>query len=243
MLHVIAGHDPNDATTSRRAVPDYAGSLEHPIKGLRIGVNAQDYEEPVDAEVQHRADASLEVLKSLGAEIVRLGLPAFEPFNSLRRLIMFVEAATLHRRWLQTQRQHYNPQTLARLEPGCAIDAIDYQAALRVRAPMLREFVSSVFDKIDLLHTPTLPDPIPRIDESDTGGSQKFVELVNRMGYFVCPFNFLGLPAISVPIGFLDNGLPAAMQLVGQPFDEATLLRVGNAYERETGVMTHGPDD
>ncbi|MEO1017533.1 MAG: amidase [Pseudomonadota bacterium] len=243
MLQTIAGHDPADPTTSRRTVPDYTAVLGQPIKGLRIGIAAQAYEEPIESEVQHRCEASLEVLRSLGAEIVPVELPAFEPANSLRRLIMFAEAASLHRRWLQTRRHDYNPQTLARLEPGCAIDGVDYLNALRARGPMLKDFVGRIFDAVDVLHTPCLPDPVPRIDESDTGGSQGFVELVNRMGYFICPFNYLGLPAMSVPVGFLTNGLPAAMQLVGRPFDEATLLRVAHAYEQETGIMNLGPED
>ncbi len=243
MLRVIGGHDANDATTSRRPVPNYPALIDRVIRGMRIGICAQDYEEPVDPEIAQRLEASLEVFKSLGAEIVPVELPPFEPSNSLRRLIMFAEAASLHRKWVTTRRQDYNPQTLARLLPGFAVEAPDYVSALRARSRVVKDFVHQAFANIDVLMTPCLPDPIPRIDDTDTGGSLKFVELINRMGYFICPFNYLGLPAMSVPIGFSSSGLPVAMQLVGRPFDEISLLRVGHFYEKETGIMAHGPDD
>jgi aspartyl-tRNA(Asn)/glutamyl-tRNA(Gln) amidotransferase subunit A len=240
MLQAIAGRDADDPTTSLREVPNYLDSLGEGIRGLRVAVPRR-HEVEIDPEVQQLLDDSVATIRALGADIVPIDLPSMEHINHWRRLVMMAEAAAIHRNSLATRRDDFNPTTLARMEPGLSITAIDYLEGLRRRGPALEAFTDAVFAKADLLHLPVMAVPVPRIDESDIGSRPDWVEFINRLGWFMGPVNYLGLPAISLPMGFTANGLPNAMQLVGRSFDEPTILRAGFAYERETGFPRHAP--
>jgi aspartyl-tRNA(Asn)/glutamyl-tRNA(Gln) amidotransferase subunit A len=240
LLQAIAGRDADDPTTSLQEVPDYADGLGDGIRGLRIAVPGR-YEVEIEPEVQRLLDGSIDVLRRLGAEIVPIDLRSVEHINRWRREVMMAEAAAIHRHWLTTRRDDYNPTTLARMEPGLSITAVDYLEGLRRRGPALEAFTDEVFARADLLHLPVMAVPVPRIDASDIGSRPDWVDFVNRLGWFMGPVNYLGLPALALPIGFTADKLPNAMQLVGRSFDEPTLLRAGFAYERETGFQLHAP--
>ncbi|MFO1067070.1 MAG: amidase [Geminicoccaceae bacterium] len=241
LLQVIAGQDANDPTTSSRPVPDYVGALAGDIRGLRIAVPRR-HEVEVDAEVQRLLDASLDTLRRLGASLVPVDLPSFAPMNLWRRQIMTAEAASIHRPWLTgPKRAEYTPTTLARMLPGLEVSAVDYLDGLRARAVELDRFVKAALTEADVVHMPVLATPVPRIDETEIDGHPDWVAMINRLGWFMGPANYLGLPAIAVPVGLTANGLPNAMQLVGRPFDEATLLRAALAFERETGFPRQAP--
>jgi aspartyl-tRNA(Asn)/glutamyl-tRNA(Gln) amidotransferase subunit A len=240
MLQVLAGRDPLDPTTSHREVPDYSAGLGSGVRGLRIAV-PRTQGIAIDAEIQGLLDAALSVLTGSGASAVPVDMPSFVPLNVWRRQVMQAEAAAIHRPMLASHRDAYNPTTLARLEPGLDIAAVDYLEALRQRGPTLDRFVAAVLDRADLLLLPVMPTAVPRIDETEIDAHPAWVEMINRLGWFMGPVNYLGLPAIAVPMGFTANGLPNALQLIGRPFDEATLLRAAAAYERETGFSRHAP--
>jgi aspartyl-tRNA(Asn)/glutamyl-tRNA(Gln) amidotransferase subunit A len=240
LLGAVAGHDPDDPTTSRRPVPDYRAGIDAGVHGLRIAV-PRAHEVEIDPEVQALLDGGVDVLRRLGATIVPVDLPTFALMNAWRRDIMMAEAAAIHRHWLDTRRDDYNPTTLARMLPGLAIAAVDYLEALRRRGPAVEAFVAAVLRDADLLHLPVMPVPVPRIDASDIGAQADWAGYINRLGWFMGPINYLGLPAIALPVGFTQDGLPNAMQLVGRPFDEPTLLRAGRAFERETGFFRRAP--
>jgi aspartyl-tRNA(Asn)/glutamyl-tRNA(Gln) amidotransferase subunit A len=240
LLEIIAGRDADDPTTSLRDVPDCRRQLEEPVRGLRVGVPRR-HEVEIDPGVQTLLDGSIETLRRLGIAIVPVDLPSFELVNVWRRQVMMAEAAAIHRHWLSSRRDDYAPTTLARMEPGLAISAVDYLEALRRRGPTTESFVDAVFAQVDVLHLPVMPEPVPKITESDIGARPDWVEFINRLGWFMGPINYLGLPALALPIGFTGDGLPNAMQLVGRPFDEATLLRLGWAYEQETGFPRQAP--
>jgi aspartyl-tRNA(Asn)/glutamyl-tRNA(Gln) amidotransferase subunit A len=155
---------------------------------------------------------------------------------------MTAEAASIHRPWLTgPRRADYAPTTLARMLPGLEVSAADYLDALRARAVEVDRFVNAALAEADLVHMPVLATPVPRIDETEIDGHPDWVAMINRLGWFMGPANYLGLPAIAVPVGFTANGLPNAMQLVGRPFDEATVLRAALAFERETGFPRQAP--
>lgn len=240
LLEVIAGRDPDDPTTSLRDVPAYAAGLGQSVQGLRVGVPRR-HEVPIDDAVQGLLDAGLEVLRALGARLVPIDLPSFELMNVWRRQVMMAEAAAIHRHWLATRRDEYAPTTLARMEPGLAIAAVDYLEALRRRGPATEAFVDGALAAVDVVHLPVMPEPVPRIAASDIGARDDWVEFINRLGWFMGPINYLGLPALALPVGFTADGLPNAMQLVARPFDEATLLRLGWAYQQETGFPRRAP--
>ena len=122
----------------------------------------------------------------------------------------------------------------ARLEVGFHISAHDYLQALRLRARYARDFVAQVFAGLDALLAPVIPEPAPPLETVKAGTVEEIVSRMGRFSRLTRPFNGLGLPALSVPCGFSGDGRPLAVQIVGRPFDEATVLRLGHAYERAT---------
>ena len=236
LLRCIAGGDPNDPTASGRPVPDYVAALERKVAGVRIAQATGDgFGVEVDPEVAVAVDDALKVFRGLGAEVVPAALPSFGPLNALRRVLMLAEAAAIHRNLMGAHLDAYNPQTAGRMMPGFALNAADYVQALMARGSLLERFCAEVFAEADILALPTSPVPTPRIDETDTGGDARFYELANALGALVGPFNYLGLPAVSLPVGLDRNGMPIGLQLVGRPFAEALLLRAAHAFGRETG--------
>jgi len=242
MLQAIAGRDDQDPTSSARPVPDYRAALEGGVKGLRIAVPETFFYDPVDDSVARSVRASLEVFAALGAELVPLKMPEEIAFaNRLNMLIIAVEGASFHADWLRERRDDYGRQTLGRLLPGLLHPAQQYLAAMKLRAVVLARLKETVFARADLLHTPVFPYEVPEIEASDVAVNPGFLEYLAGTGHCVRPFNYTGLPAISVPAGRTANGLPTGFQLVGRSFDEPTLLRAAAAYERETGCCAPVP--
>ncbi len=242
ILQTIAGPDPNDPTTGAEPVPDYLSDLEAGVRGLRIATPENYFYDPVDPEVAALARASLEVFAALGAEIVPVQMPAsIELGNPLTMLILAVEGAAFHGRWLEQRRADYGRQTLGRLLPGLLYPAKRYVEALSLRRKVVDELRQAVFERADILHTPVWPFPLPTIEESDLAANPGFTEFIAATGHCSRPVNYAGLPGVSVPAGFTANGLPSAFQLVGRPFDEALLLRAARAYERETACTAPAP--
>jgi len=235
LMRVIAGHDPNDPTSSQQQVPDYeAATLRPRIAGLRIGVPTRYYYEDLNTEVRGYLEASLRVFADLGAEIVEVAPPDHEYLSDLMSVVMGAEAATLHQRWLSERPQDYGPQVLARIQPGLAVPATRYLQALQVRHRLLARFMAAVFGACDVLHLPVLAMPVPTLAETDVGDSPQFPQLIGRITRNTRTINYLGLPSLSTPAGFTASGLPAAFQLVAPPFAEARLFRVAAAYEAAT---------
>jgi aspartyl-tRNA(Asn)/glutamyl-tRNA(Gln) amidotransferase subunit A len=114
------------------------------------------------------------------------------------------------------------------------IPATHYLEALSLRQKVLAEFVAAVFDKVDVLHMPMLSVPVPTIAETDVGASEGMERMLTALTWCTRPFNYLGLPVLTMPAGFSENGLPMSFQLAGRPFAEARLLAVGRAYEAQT---------
>lgn len=242
ILGVIAGHDPNDPTSSQEPVPDYSQGLDGGVSGLRIAVPENYFYDTATASVAAHVRGTIDVFRHLGAEIVPVRLPReIEAANPLNVLIIAAEAAGFHGRWLRERPDDYGSQTYARMQPGLLYPAARYIEALNFRAKVLECLQETVFDKADLLHTPVWPIRVPTIAESDVAANPGFMEYLTASGHCVRPFNYTGLPAVSVPSGLDDAGLPTAFQLVGRAFDEATLLRATAAYERETGCTKLAP--
>lgn len=242
ILQAIAGHDPNDATTSHRAVPDYLDGIADGVKGLRIGVPENHCYDPVESEVRSSLEASLEVYRELGAEIVEVHAEGFEKANRFANVVMATEAAAYHSKWVRERPGDYGSQTLSRLLPGFYYSGTRYIEGLNLRSKVLAEFCGSVFDKVDVVHAPVIPIEIPKIDETDVGAQPGYMKSIASITHNTRAVNFLGLPTVSVPCGFTANGLPTGFQLIGRPFDEKTLLRVGHAYERETLWCDRAPE-
>src|SRR6516165_6048719 len=233
LLGLMAGADPEDPTARAVPVDDYMAATKRPIKGLRIGVPTAFYVEDLDPEVAHALDEMLAALKQEGAEIVKVELPDQRQLTAACQLVLAVEAAAFHKRWLIERPQDYGPQVLMRLQNGLAIPGVTYVEALRWRGPALAAHVAATAG-VDAVLAPVAPVAAPTIAESDVGNGAGAEAVIQRLTRFTRPVNYLGLPALSIPSGFTRRGLPVGMQLVGRSFDEATLLRIGAAFQRAT---------
>ncbi|MBI1244030.1 MAG: amidase [Alphaproteobacteria bacterium] len=241
LFAAIAGPDANDITAASEAVPDYEGACALPAKGLRIGVASGYFDEDLHPQVARMIDAAVAVFERLGVSVTRVKMPDLEAVNAAGSLVTAAEAAAAHRPWIETRVDDYSPQVRARLLPGLTIPAVSYLDAQRVRAATLARFLSEVFDKCDAVLAPVCAVPVPTIAATDVGDSQAMPATLGKLTRLSRPFNAMGLPALSVPAGFDDRGLPLGLQLAGRPFDEATLFTLGAAFERETQVYRSAP--
>jgi aspartyl-tRNA(Asn)/glutamyl-tRNA(Gln) amidotransferase subunit A len=235
VLAVIAGHDPDDSTTSERAVPDYEALLEGGVGGLRIGLAIPEALVPVDAAIGAAVQAAADTLGKLGAKVTPAKLPDFTALYRSAEVIVKCEAAAMHRPWMESNAPYAN-QVRTRMEAGFFIPATQYIDALRLRAHFVREFLDLAMDGVDAVVLPAIPFPIPTIEETDVeqSGGPATLDMVARFTGLTRPFNTLGVPALSLPCGFDANGAPIGLQLVGRPFDEALLYRIGHAYQGAT---------
>ena len=233
LLGLMAGADPWDPTASIVAVPDYMAAIAAPIKGMKIGVPTAFYVDDLDADVARILDDTIAALKREGAHVVPVELPDQRQLTAACQLVIAVEAAAFHKRWLIERPQDYGPQVLMRLQNGLAISGVSYLEAMRWRGPALAAHIAATAD-VDAVIAPVAPVAAPTIAESDFGNSPDAESVIQRLTRFTRPINYLGVPSLAVPAGFTAKGLPVAMQLIGRSFDEATLLRIGAAFQRAT---------
>ena len=150
-------------------------------------------------------------------------------------IIVRSEAASMHGGWMCEKPQDYSAYMRARIEGGFFIPATWYIQALSQRGPTLAAFLERVMSKCDVLHLPTVPIQVPSVAETQLPSTDpKLLATLGGMAALTRPFNYLGLPAMSLPCGFDENGLPLAFQLVGRPFDEASVVRVAHAFQSAT---------
>ena len=237
---LMAGADPEDLTTSTKPVPDYMAATKGSMKGVRIGIPTAFYVDDLDAEVARVLDETIATLKKEGAEIVKVELPNQSQLTAACQLVLATEAAAFHKRWLIERPGDYGAQVLMRLQNGLAIPAVSYLEAMRWRGPALAAYLAAVAGT-DAVLAPVAPMPAPTIAESDVGNSINAEAVIQRITKFTRPINYLGLPSLSIPTGFTKSGLPVGMQLVGRAFDEATLIRIGAAFQRATDFHARVP--
>ena len=235
VMAVIAGHDPLDPTSASEPVPDYEAALDGDLRGLRIGVPNTYFLEGADEPVLAALEAAIAVLEARGATVTRMTLPLMDAVAGYGGIVSRVEGATIHARWMRDRPQDYAVHLSARLYGGNAIPGTYYVEALSRRGPVLRAFAKEVFGQVDVLATPTIRTVLPTlaatdIDHGPPGTEATFMAVSSNTR----PFNYLGLPAISVPCGFDPNGCPIGLQIAGRPFAEARVMTVADAYQRDT---------
>jgi len=240
LLGLIAGSDPEDPTASAIPVPDYLAATAASIKGLRIGVPKEFYVDDLDADVARVLDETLATLTREGADIVPVELPDQRQLSAACQLVLAVEAAAFHKRWLIERPQDYGPQVLMRLQNALAIPGVTYLEALRWRGAALAAHIAAT-SGVDAVIAPVAPVAAPSIAESDVGGSPGAEAVIQRLTRFTRPINYLGLPSLAIPTGFTPSGLPVGMQLIGRSFDEATLLTIGAAFQRASDFHAKVP--
>ena len=232
LLAAIAGYDPADFSSVPMPVPDYAARLQADLAGVRIGVLRPYFFDLLDPEVRVAVEAAIAVLAGLGADVRDVHVPLLGDGAVGLGPWTTSEASVYHHEAVQARPGDFGRDVLENLSggPSDGRTLIEGLQANRALAERMRQALVNV----DVLVTPTLPIVAPRRGEEtiDVDGEQ----LNFRRAFVRCvaPFNASHLPALSVPCGFSAAGLPIGLQIVGRPFDELSVLRVGHAYERAT---------
>lgn len=234
LLTILAGPDPADATAAFETVPDYELGLDAAVGGMRIGVPETFFFDEVDAPVAALLDAALAEFQRLGVRCVPARIPDGQALLDLGGLVSVVEAAAIHRAQMIERPRDYSRTLFERTQPGLHIPAVHYLEALSLRAKILAEFTETAFGGCDALFVPAIGPVLPTRAATDTEAGVPLAFGHTRLIRCTRPFNYLGLPVLSVPCGFTPGSLPAGFQLVGRPFDEITLFRLGHAFQRET---------
>ena len=233
ILNAIAGYDRRDPSSSDRPVEDFTESLGRGIEGIRIGIPKEFFFDVISSEAQDAVRRSANVLEGLGASVEEVSIPVLEHSLTISGTILSAEAAEVHIDHLRLRADEIGADVRARLELGALTPATVYINAQRARTVFNRE-IAKAFQQVDILLAPTTPTSAPRIEESVVrvgDGTEPVSTLLSRL---TRPFNICGVPAVSLPCGFTSSGMPLGMQLAGRPFDEATVLRVADAYEQTT---------
>jgi len=242
IMQAIVGVDPNDPTVPDVPVPDYSACLRRDLRGVRVGVTVGKPFNDVDLELAAQLREASAVLRELGADLVEIEVPQIELMDDLQMVLMKCDAAAIYGHLLRTRGDEFSIAAIGILQEGFCIPATRYLEAVSLRGPLLRNYVETIFSKVDVLFGPVLTGPAPTIAEVTTDDPTKVNALLTESAQFTRFANYLGTPALSVPCGFSGKGLPMAFQLSGRPFAEGTLLAVGHAYQCATDVHKKTPD-
>lgn len=234
MLQVLAGFDPEEATSVNAPVPDYSALMKQGGP-LRVGVPRSYFYEKLDPEVESALNTAISVIGKLAASVKDVETPASNDTTILR-----AEAYAYHFDTIKKSPELYQPETLKRIRSAEDVTTVAYIQARR-QVDQYRHTIGKTFENVDVLITPTAPVPPYKIAEllgdPDNLRPKEILMLRNTR-----PFNILGLPTISVPCGFTKSGLPIGMQITAAPWAEATVLRLAQAYEQQTSWHTQRPN-
>ena len=235
LLQAMAGYDPDDPASADRPVPDYTAGLSKDMKGLRVGVVRHFFEadHPVSPATLQGINHAMTVFEHLGAEVRDVTLSPMMDYHAVGSVILTTEAYTLHEPWLKERFNDYGELFRDRIALGAFIPASVYVQAIRRRRVLVREMTEAMAD-LDILVSASQPGEAPKITEVPKWGNLEKPSLT-------MPLNVTGFPALGVCTGFGIGGLPVGMQLIGKPFQEATLFRAGHAYEVATGLRAKRP--
>ena len=250
VLRTIAGHDSMDSTSADLPVPDYVAELEKPVQGLKIGVAKEYLGEGLDREVRYAVEAAIQKLESLGCKIVEISLPHTKyaiptyyivataeassnlaRFDGVRYGYRARDARTLSEMYRRTRDEGFGAEVKRRIMLGTyALSAGYYDAyylkAQKVRTLIARDF-EEAFSKVDAIVTPTCPTAAFKLGEKAENPLAMYLADI-----YTVTADLAGIPGISIPCGQTRENLPIGLQILGRHFDEATVLRVANAYEQ-----------
>jgi aspartyl-tRNA(Asn)/glutamyl-tRNA(Gln) amidotransferase subunit A len=232
VLAAIAGRDAQDATTASApafAVPSMPGSLADVVIGVERSML-----DSADSRLRPALDAALAQFRALGAVLRDVAIPELESMFDLGGIISNAEAASIHLEQMRSQPEGYAPDLFSRMQSGLVTPAALYLQALRLRGKLLAQTRAAVFSRCNILFAPTLAVPVPTRAASRTETAEDVARLHGPLVRLTRPFNYLGLPALSLPSGADHAGLPVGFQLVGAPFAEADVIRAGMAYQATT---------
>jgi aspartyl-tRNA(Asn)/glutamyl-tRNA(Gln) amidotransferase subunit A len=256
----ICGSDPNDATSVDQPTPDFEAVLGRSIKGLRVGIPKEYFIPGLDKEVREALDKALKVLEGLGARVVEVSLPHTELAVAVYYILAPAEASSnlarydgiryghratgdldLKSLYARSRSEGFGREVQRRILVGTYVLSSGYYDAFYLKAQKVRTLIASDFSKAfteqcDVIAAPTTPTPPFKMGEKVNDPLTMYLNDI-----FTIPVNLAGLPGMSIPCGFSTQGLPIGLQLIGKPWDEATLFQVASAYEAETSWHTHTP--
>ena len=258
-LGVLAGADPADSTSRTEPVADYTAALTGDVRAVRIGVPRRFIAEGVDDAVLRAFDAALDVLRGAGAVVSDVDLPHAKFAVPVYYLVMTAEASSnlarydgvryghrtkdaegLKAMYSRTRDEEFGAEVKRRIILGTYVLSAGYYDAYYLKAQqvrtLLRRDYERAFETVDVVAMPTSPTPAFRLGEKTSDPLQMYLADI-----FTVSANLTGSPALSIPCGFTSERLPIGFQLTGRMFDEATILRVGDAYERATNWWSFAP--
>jgi aspartyl-tRNA(Asn)/glutamyl-tRNA(Gln) amidotransferase subunit A len=237
VLGAVAGYDRLDPACVDVPVPDYTADLDRGVSGLRVGVPANYYFDRVAADVDRAVRGAIDLLAGNGAEVREVTIPYADAVLGAEWGILMPEASAYHQQAVRSSGALYESDVRLFLEAGEFVLATDYIKALRVRT-LMQQAWAAMFDDIDVVIAPCMPVTAPLAGAATVdwpGGPSEDVTMA--LVRLTSPGNLTGLPTLSVPVGFDPAGLPLGMQIIGRPFDERTILRVGRAYESASDTV------
>jgi aspartyl-tRNA(Asn)/glutamyl-tRNA(Gln) amidotransferase subunit A len=233
VLSVIAGADARDPASVNLPVPDYSQGLDANIRGIRVGCLRGFFAEDVSAEVRSSFESAVGQLRDLGAQVEELSLPLMDHVPGASLAIMTAESYAVHERFLRERADEYGNDVRLRLLMGAMVSASQYLKSQRFRR-LLSEQTAEAMKRLDVLVAPTTPITATPIGQELVTIENKEIPVGTSLSRLTRPANLTGLPAISVPCGFSTENLPIGLQIIGRPFEEATVLRVAHAYQGAT---------
>ena len=260
LLQVIAGHDRRDSTCAAAPAPDYLSTLDDPIAGVRIGVPKEYFAEGLNKEVHQAVEGAIRTYEGLGANVVEISLPHTMYAVAVYYIIATAEASSnlarydgvrygyrassdgLISMYSRSRAEGFGSEVKRRIMLGTYALSSGYYDAYYLKASKVRNLIRqdflSAFERVDVVLCPTSPTPAFRLGERIENPLEMYLSDV-----FTIPANLAGIPGISIPCGFTRDNLPIGMQIMGKHFDEATLLKVARAFERETDYHLKRPGD
>jgi aspartyl-tRNA(Asn)/glutamyl-tRNA(Gln) amidotransferase subunit A len=241
VLQAVAGFDPRDPATVQEPVPDYSRDLAAGVRGLTLGVPTNYFFDDIDPEVESAVREAIGLLEAQGATLRDVEIPYAKQMMAVEFGLVVPEASAYHQTMLREGGERYTDDVRVFLEAGEVVLATQYIKALRVRT-LVHQAFREAFDGLDALLCPTLPTAAAEVGQEAftlPSGAQKTV--IDAWVGHSAPGNVTGLPALSLPCGFTATGLPIGLQIIGRPFDEAGVLRIGQAYESATDWSSRRP--
>ncbi|MFE0043344.1 amidase [Streptomyces albireticuli] len=231
VLAALAGHDPRDPASVAAPAVDYRPGPGTDLTGLRVGVPRNYYFDRVDPEVEASVRRAVERLEELGARAVEVEIPMTRYIQATQWGLMVPEASAYHERTLRAVPDLYAADVRVLLEAGELMTAGDYLRAQRART-LMRQAWLEMLEDVDVIAAPTVPLTAVKAGRSSvTWGDGEVESVSDAYVRLSAPADITGVPALTVPVGRDTAGMPIGMQLMGKPFDDATVLRVGHAYE------------
>jgi aspartyl-tRNA(Asn)/glutamyl-tRNA(Gln) amidotransferase subunit A len=242
MMQALAGYDAADPACQAQAVPDYTKALNKSVKGLRIGVCRNHFFERLQEDVERATEKAIDDLARAGAKIQEFKLPLLEYGLGAIYAIELSSSTAYHDASLRAGRvPHYEPDVRMLVEMGRLVTGPDYLLAEQYRSLLMQAYCK-VFETVDVVIGPTTPITAWKRGEWNVQVAGQAESVLAAYWRFTYPYNLTGLPAMSVPCGFDRDGLPVGLQIAARPFDEATVLRIGHAYESSHEWKDRWPD-